>query len=213
MVGKLLVAAVSPYNLIQIDSSISQMLGYETHELLGQSILKLVCSGDESCRFEFMLACQSTEMSVSSGIHFKLCDRWGEELPVLATLSTCVDEAGLSYCQLDIDVSEAISLETACEETHQPKVIISSDGQRTIQHANDEFLAKFNCTLSTILWQSLDLLTGPGPSTWDPLLQAASRGRLARDLAPCSLNSTAVLEDVVCAPVVDEQDGGGSTSS
>jgi len=201
----IVVRAEFPHNVLQIDGVECSILGYPPVDLLGKSILKILPNDSDRTKLQWFMT--SPERSA---VHLKICDGIGKHRPMLVTVTSFVNEVGFICCRLDFDgTSEAITLQQALEDTSCPTMLVCAASPHRIMHVNDSLLDKFSCTRSEVLGCTLEVFKGPGPSKWDALIETALSSKVARDIVNCTLNAISETDDLICVPVVDEEEGFG----
>ena len=181
------------------------MLGFESQDLVGKSILKIVGKATDSARFSDVIF--GTGKRQSSISQFVLYDRNGEQRTVLVTCEPVVESDGLIFCQMTFEHSDAVTLQEAFEDTLCPKLLISSEPPHSVKIVNDSFLAKFGCSRADILGRSFDRFQSCDTTGWTALFAAANRGKVSRNIVRASTHAS-TPDDVISVPVVEGANGG-----
>ncbi len=81
---------------------------------------------------------------------------------------------------MNLEISDAISLSEAFEESYCPHVLVSTEYPHLVHIVNERFSEKIGCAPSQALGQALHNIQGLDQENWGSILTAASNGRVVR---------------------------------
>ena len=213
MTTRIAISAERPFQVLDIDSSDSSFLGYDSCELLGQSILILLGPHSDAALLESAIFCAST--AATSNYQFIMYKQNAEPCSMMLNSSPLTQGNLLVGFSLILKESQAISLCEAFTESFCPRALVSAEEPNTISFVNKLYSEKFGISPREAHGRSLGSLHSAQWESWASLLGSARRGELARGrVAACGARAPfsrspppAEFEDVTCVPVVDAPNG------
>ena len=171
--------------------------GCPRNELDARSIFDLVSNNLDAARFSSLITKLETR---GSPCLCKLYDRSGYERTALDVCKPSVQNADSDRCFIEIEASDAMSLEQASRISECPAVLVTSESPNCIVSANQRFLARFGYSLPEVLGQSLNGFSGCRDK-WSQAIAAAKSGRIGRQMFSAG-NQRQGCDFVVCVPVI-----------
>eukprot|EP00291_Cryptomonas_curvata_P004314 CAMPEP_0172182052 /NCGR_PEP_ID=MMETSP1050-20130122/18177_1 /TAXON_ID=233186 /ORGANISM="Cryptomonas curvata, Strain CCAP979/52" /LENGTH=419 /DNA_ID=CAMNT_0012855439 /DNA_START=164 /DNA_END=1423 /DNA_ORIENTATION=- len=204
------VSTEMPFPVLDVDCEILRLFGFEISELQGQSIFQLL--GAKSDRIMLQDAIRATTQSISSVNQFTLYDRNGECRALMVSCSPFFQQDCSISCLMNLEISDAISLSEAFEESYCPHVLVSTDYPHMVHMVNERFSEKIGCAPSQALGQALHNIQGLDQENWGSILAAASNGRVVRGSMRIynprfQFACAPGTDDVICVPVVEAPNG------
>ncbi len=202
---KMLVTVEPPYHVLSVDEVVVPILKFESMDLVGQSILKIIGPNTDQGMFQSAILEAANLKSVLA--HFILYDRYGEEINAIVSFCPLVHHSGVQCCKVTIEESEAITLDDGFEDSHCPHALLDAESPHRVIQVNEDFLSKFKCPQCQAIGSAFARFQGSNQVSWIPLLDAALRGKIARNKVPTSASPPPAEDDAICVPVIGGLNG------
>ena len=201
----MLVAIQYPFHILSVDEIGIPILKLDSQNMIGQSVLKIL--GQKSDQAMFVSIILDVENRGSARSQFIVYDQSGQERRAIVSFCPFLQANGGLCCQVTIEPSEAITLDDGFDDSNCPYALLAAESPHCVMLVNDDFLTKFRCTRAQAVGAAFARFQGPDQSSWNPLLDAALRGKIVRDRVHTSPSLPLALDDAICVPVVGALNG------
>ncbi len=201
----MLVSMRYPFHVLSLGEIGIPILKLDSQDLVGQSVLKIL--GPNTDHAMFVSAVLGVANLKSVRLQFIVYDRYGEERRAIVSFCPFLRLNCVFCCQVTIEASEAITLDDTFDETNCPLALLAAESPHCVKYVNDDFLTKFRCTRLQTVGVAFTRFQGSDQTSWIPLLEAALRGKIARDKVHTFTSFSPAEDDVICVPAVESLNG------
>ena len=195
-----------PFIILNANSNLYEMFGFDVSELIGESILRLV--GPKSDGIQLQSAIAQAGCSESNTRHFVLYTNSGLDMNCMVSFDPCWRNECVVGCLINFWPSEAVTLMEALGQSKHPQILVSSESPYNIHIANEDFLSRFEFSRNQVLGKSLNSIIPEIDisEAWRTVLSSALKGSVVSwNFDNNSLSRAPV--SAILFPVVDSPNG------